>query len=293
MNGLTLDASSPTGLELRSAGGGYALTIPAHGIYEKAVRLAVESAKEPSALELTVGEGARVRFVFDYRGACDLALRIDVRTAAYVDVFHLDAHSGGDLSSRSTYVLDEHASVNVWTFSTGGSGALSHGVEFRKPHGFAALHGLSLLSGRSQVTHRIRAFHGAGHCVSRQFYKSIVSADAKSTFESMVEVVRGADKSDSKQLNRNLLLSKNAQAVSRPELKIDSDDVACAHGSATGELSRDEIFYARTRGIAEDQARFLMIEGFAGEILERLPEIPLKADLSARMRAKLPDLAEV
>jgi Fe-S cluster assembly scaffold protein SufB len=267
------------------------ILIPAHGIPEEVVRIVVPASKEPISRHITVERAARVRFVVDYEGEVDFLLHLNVRSGAYVDIFYVDGHTQGRVSSRSVYGLQEHSSLNVWTFAAGGDSLIGHDVRFEQPHAFASLHGLSILNGHSNVSHQVRAFHGAANCVSRQFYKSILASEAKSEFSSLVEVVRGAQKSDSKQLNKNLLLSKKAEATSRPELRIDADDVSCAHGSATGELSQDEIFYARTRGISEHEARFLMIEGFAGEILESLPEIPLKADLSARMKAAIPMLA--
>ena len=94
-------------------------------------------------------------------------------------------------------------------------------------------------------------------------------------------------------LNKNLLLSRDAVAVSRPELKIHADDVACAHGSATGELRPEELFYMRSRGISEHDARFMMTEGFAAEALEDVPEIPLKAELAELVKMKIAELAGV
>lgn len=267
------------------------LIIPPHGIPEDVVRIVVPASKEPSSRHITVEKAARVRFLVVYEGASNFLLHLNIRSGAYVDVFHLCGPGTAKLVSRSAYGLQEHASLNVWTFATGGDAEIEHRVEFQKPHAYASFYGLSLLSGRTQVTHRVQAVHQAGNCVSRQFYKSIVAAEAKSGFESLVEVARGAQKSDSKQLNKNLLLSKTAEAVSKPELRIDNDDVACAHGSATGELSRDEIFYAQTRGISREAARFLMIEGFAGEILQEMPDIPLKADWTERVKARIPELA--
>lgn len=269
------------------------ILIPPHGIPDDVVRIVVPASAKRAERHITVERAARVRFVVAYEGESDFLLHLNVRSGAYVDVFHLAAHAKGKLSSRSVYGLQEHASLNVWTLASGADASIAHDVRFEQPHGFASLHGLSLLDGKANVAHQVRAFHGAPHCVSRQFYKSIVAAEAKSAFASMVEVIRGAQKTDSRQLNKNLLLSKTAQAISRPELKIDADDVACAHGSATGELNRDEIFYARTRGIGEAQARLLMLEAFAGEILETLPEIPLKKDWAARLRTRIPELAAV
>jgi len=211
-----------------------------------------------------------------------------------MDVFHLDCQQRDTaLSSRNVYRLKKHASLNVWTLATSGEARLTHELNFLEPHGFASVRGLSLLGGRANVVHRVVADHQAGHCASRQFYKSILSGSARSAFESLVEVAKGADKSDSRQLNKNLLLSKEAAAVSRPELKIHADDVACAHGSATGELRRDELFYLRSRGIDEKTARLVMTEGFAAEVLEEIPDVPLKEELHELVKLKIAEMAEI
>jgi Fe-S cluster assembly protein SufD len=166
-------------------------------------------------------------------------------------------------------------------------------VKFLEPHGFASIHGLSLLGENADVVHHVTADHAAGHCASRQFYKSVLAGRARSAFESLVRVAKGADKTDSKQLNKNLLLSREAVAVSRPELSIHADDVACAHGSATGELRREELFYLQSRGIAEKDARLMLTEGFAAEALEDVPDIPLKAELSELVKLKIAELAGI
>ena len=142
----------------------------------------------------------------------------------------------------------------------------------------------------SQAVHKVTASHETGHCISRQFYKSIVAGRARSGFESLVLVARGAVKSDSKQLNKNLVLSRDARCYSRPELRIHTDDVSAAHGSATGELGPAELLYLRSRGISKDQARFMMIEGFAAEIVDELSYAPLRDRLRELVRVTIMSL---
>jgi Fe-S cluster assembly protein SufD len=84
----------------------------------------------------------------------------------------------------------------------------------------------------------------------------------------LVKVAKGAQKTDARQENRNLLLSKRALAHSNPRLEIHADDVKCSHGSSIGEIDRDALFYLRSRGIAQDDAQGLMTYAFIGEVLE-------------------------
>ena len=306
MSGLTLKSQNrssdaarelPEGVEFfEDKPGAFRLTV-VRGIYERVILIPAAVLQAGSATEahlnVEVGEASRVRFELN-GGDLRTPLRIffHIHDDAYVDAFYLDGHAdGGARSIEVVYELGKRASLNAWTFATGGSARIRHIVEFKEPHAFAALRGLSLLKDASEVVHGVEADHRVGHCVSRQFYKSILTGSSKSSFASLVRVDKGAEKSDSKQLNKNLLLSDKATAVSLPELEIDTDDVSCAHGSATGQLRPEELFYLRSRGIAEKTARFLMIEGFAEEILEEVPEIPLKARLQAIVRDKITQLA--
>ena len=130
--------------------------------------------------------------------------------------------------------------------------------------------GLSLLEGESQFFHHTVVDHKVPHCTSRQVGKNILAGNARAEFDNLVHVFRNAQKSDSNQLNRNLLLSGMARTYSRPRLRIDADDVQCTHGSATGQLEDEELFYLQSRGFAKEQARFVLLDGFAQEILNEI-----------------------
>lgn len=292
MSGLRIDIKLPSGVRFEENADGGTLTIPEKGMCELLIPIGVRASK--AVLHVRALAGSRVRLVLDYEFEAGLEADFQLEAGAYMDVFHLDCQQRDDaLLSRSVYYLKKHASLNVWTLAAGGRALLAHELKFLEPHAFASARGLSLLGERSNVTHRVIADHQAGHCASRQFYKSVLAGDARSAFESLVQVAKGADKSDSRQLNKNLLLSRDAVAVSRPELKIQADDVACAHGSATGELRRDELFYLRSRGIDKKAARLVMTEGFAAEVLDEIPEIPLKEELRELVKLRITELAEV
>ena len=252
-------------------------------------------------VEFRAGISSRSRVLMDYELAgmqkertveCDFYLE----PGSCVDVFHVleggeIAH--GSLSVKIRYHLKKHASLNVWTYVGGGDfSCFEQEVLFREEHGFASLRGLTIVGGNTQVYHKVKADHAVGHCISRQFFKSVVAGQSKSGFESLVFVAKEAVKSDSKQLNKNLILSRTAQAYSRPELRIYTDDVSCAHGSATGELSMDELFYLRSRGIAQNEARFMMMAGFAAEAIEDVSSLPLKLRLEELVRNKIERLVQ-
>ena len=118
--------------------------------------------------------------------------------------------------------------------------------------------------------------HAAASCTSRQLYKGVVSGDGHGVFNGHIVVRPGADGTDAAQVNKNLLLSEQAEVDTRPRLEINADDVACSHGAAVGQLDADALFYLRSRGIPESEARAVLISGFAREILERFGPSPVR-----------------
>jgi len=292
MSGLKFTADkAPAGVEVRERDGRNEIAVPDLRLVEELIHARAEaseniyfragvSSRSRVRLELGVSPGekeARVQFILE-PGAC-------------VDVFCIaEGKPGrGTVPVELCYHLKKHASLNVWTYvgSGGGPSRIGQTVIFEEEHAFASLRGLSIIDGDSEIHHKIEADHRTGNCISRQFYKSILAGQSRSGFESLVSVAKGAARSDSKQLNKNLILSAKAKASSRPELRIHTDDVSCTHGSATGELSQEELFYLRSRGLAESDARFMMIHGFADEILEDVSYAPLKKQLSEFVRGRI------
>jgi Fe-S cluster assembly protein SufD len=113
--------------------------------------------------------------------------------------------------------------------------------------------------------------HVAPHANSDLLYKGALDGDARTVFRGIIKVHPGAQQTDAYQTNRNLLLSRHARADSLPNLEIEADDVKCSHGASVGELDLEHLFYLMSRGIAREQAERLVVIGFLGEVLSRLP----------------------
>ena len=181
--------------------------------------------------------------------------------------------------------LDAKSHLERAAFVRGGD--VSHHeltVEYRGEEAGTRDFGLSVLRGRSHVSQIFTVCHQASHCVTRQLYKNILSDEAQAEFNSLVHVAAGTRGSDSDQLNRNLILSDSARAYSRPQLKIDADDVSATHGSATGQLDEHELFYLRSRGLEASLARFVLAYGFAEEILEKIKPDSMRWQLELLVR---------
>ena len=155
----------------------------------------------------------------------------------------------------------------------------------------ASLNGLSVLSGGAKNLNQTLVTHASPETTSRQLYKDILSDSARSEYSGVVHVTRKAVKSDSNQQCRNLLLSDSARAYSRPQLKIDTDDVKCSHGSATGQLPASELFYLRSRGLSMDEARAILIAAFAEEVILTLPDEALRQEVHVLVRRELERVA--
>lgn len=142
------------------------------------------------------------------------------------------------------------------------------------------LAGLYLCPDAERVSLRVLVRHTCGGCSSRQLFKGIVGGTARASFDGLILVAEGAQKTQAFQENHTLLLSGTAFAESRPQLEIYADDVQCSHGATTGYLNPDELFYLRSRGIPEAEARRLQMIAFLTPVLRRLPD-PISEEIYA------------
>jgi Fe-S cluster assembly protein SufD len=141
------------------------------------------------------------------------------------------------------------------------------------------LNGLYLTRDDQLADHHMIVEHAQPHCNSHEYYNGILDGHSKGVFHGRILVRQPAQKTDAKQTNKNLLLSDDATVDTKPQLEIYADDVKCTHGATIGQLNDESIFYLRTRGIAADRARQMLIHAFAGEIIERIRCTPVREEL--------------
>jgi Fe-S cluster assembly protein SufD len=133
------------------------------------------------------------------------------------------------------------------------------------------------LSDREQhFDNHLFVHHATPHCTSNQLYKGIIDNKASAVFLGKVLVDRGAQKTLANQSNRNVLLTKYAKVNSKPQLEIYADDVACSHGSTTGQIDKEALFYLQSRGINRRQAETLLLNAFLSDVIENIQVEPLK-----------------
>ncbi len=148
----------------------------------------------------------------------------------------------------------------------------------------ADLAGLALLRGKQHGDTTVCVDHIAPHCKSSQFFKTILEDKAHGVYQGKIHVYKDAQKTDGYQLSNNLLLSQQAEMDVKPELEIYADDVKCSHGTTTGELDETPMFYLRSRGLNEEEARHMLIEAFVGEVLDKVTDDHIRALFDDRVK---------
>lgn len=156
----------------------------------------------------------------------------------------------------------------------------------------ALLHGLYVIGGHQHVDNHTLIDHAKPHCASREVYKGVLDGHAGGVFNGKIAVRKDAQKTDSKQSNKNLLLSENATINTKPQLEIYADDVKCTHGATIGQIDAEAVFYLRSRGIGLQEARNLLIQAFANDILDRIKFEPLRASLREMIGLRLQDRSQ-
>lgn len=151
------------------------------------------------------------------------------------------------------------------------------------------LNGLYMTADRQHVDYHTRIDHLKPFGTSREFYKGILSGRSRGVFNGRVHVYPGAQKTDAQQSNDNLLLSRDAEVDTKPQLEIYANDVKCAHGATVGQLDEDMIFYLRARGIEAQTARGLLTYGFAQDVVDRIPIASIRKSAKQLLLKQLPN----
>ncbi len=155
------------------------------------------------------------------------------------------------------------------------------------PGAACTLNGLYMGAGRQHLDNHTQIDHLKPHCTSHEWYKGVLDGHARGIFSGRVVVHPDAQKSDAQQANNNLLLSRDAEADSKPQLEIYADDVKASHGSTVGQLNTDSLFYLRSRALDEDLARSILVYAFASDILNKMKLVPLRSRLEGEVAKHL------
>jgi Fe-S cluster assembly protein SufD len=136
------------------------------------------------------------------------------------------------------------------------------------PNAIAHLNAAQLMAGQQHADFTTIVSHDAPNCASRQTVKTVLAGRARGVFQGKIEVARAAQKTDGYQMNQALLLSPEAEMDSKPQLEIYADDVKCSHGATVGAIDAEQLFYLRSRGVPEAEARQMLVRAFLSEALD-------------------------
>ena len=198
--------------------------------------------------ELFAGDNARLEFV---------KFQDEAQDAFHMAAFHGEFGRASHVNVHSFALGAKLSRNNIRTKLAG------EGLE-------CVLNGLYLTRGEQLADHHMIVEHAEPHCASHEYFNGILDDKSKGVFHGRILVREVAQKTDAKQTNKNLLLSDDATANTKPQLEIYADDVKCTHGATIGQLNEEGIFYLRSRGIGTETARRMLIHAFAGEIIERI-----------------------
>lgn len=155
---------------------------------------------------------------------------------------------------------------------------LLHG-EYAEIH----LHGLFALQGNNHTDNHTLVEHFAPNCFSNELYKGIIADTASGVFNGKIYVHSEAQKTNAYQSNKNVLLGDKSSINTKPQLEIYADDVKCTHGTSTGRLNEEALFYLQSRGLNKDLARKVLLQAFANEVVDTIKDEELKMYLEQRM----------
>jgi len=159
-------------------------------------------------------------------------------------------------------------------------------TRFESEGGSCALDGLYLLDGQRHADQHTSIDHATARCSSAQLYKGILDGAARAVFNGKIIVHPNAQRTDARQMNKNLLLSPDAEIDTKPQLEIFADDVKCSHGASIGRLDEESLFYLRARGIGAAEARAMLTFAFANELVERVALAPWRERLEGLIRER-------
>ena len=244
---------------------------------------------------IVVGANSQVRIVETYVGSgeyfTNAVTEIVAQESAVVDHYKIECESLSAYHVGNLYIRQERgANVTSRTFAIGGALARNETHVVLNGEGASvALDGLFVGSGTQHLDNHTVIDHVHPHCESVELYKGVLDQNARGVFDGLIIVRPGAVKTVSRQTNRNLLLSETAIVDSKPNLEIHNNDVKCNHGSTIGQIDEEALFYLRSRGLGEAEARSLLVYAFASEIADRIAIEPVREQIRRALFRAMPE----
>lgn len=251
-------------------------------VFQPRNELILEARAEATVIERYIALGESLYF---NNGVTDVALSDDARLLHYRlqeesrNAFHVQSQNLRQ-AARSHYQGVGLALGGAWSRA-------DWNVEFLGEQAQCHLKGLYIVGDGQLVDNHLDVRHAVPDCASTEDFRGVLNGKGRGVFDGRILVARDAQKTDAHLTNKNLLLSRQAEVDTKPQLEIYADDVACSHGTTVGQIEADTLFYLRSRGISEARAQRMICMGFAGAVFEDCPIDALSGYLQRRVEHRL------
>ena len=244
---------------------------------------------------IVIGKNAKVTVLY-----CDDTLpaykvesshKMNINLSSYSQLsFYKMENVNNQTCINSDLIINLSDNANLQTFFialNGGKLSNKLRINFNNINSSADINGLYLIDRQQSAENIIEVYHLTDSCKSTQLFKGILDDEAKANFLGHILVGHNAKNNEARQTNNNILLTDKAKVNTRPFLEIYNDDVQCSHGATTGQLDENALYYLRTRGISEKQAKMLLMEAFCQNVLSKSEITALKEGLTSLIQKRL------
>jgi Fe-S cluster assembly protein SufD len=244
---------------------------------------------------LIMENGAKLELLEQFEGpyanASNIVVQADI--GEYASLQHVRFQQEPEdtvLITRTEITQQSGSEYAHYGFDLGG-GLVRHDLHtaLRGSGAKSAINGAYLLDGNRHVDNQARVDHFAPGCFSEQYFRGVAGGSGRAVFNTAVVVHPGADESEARQSNANILLSARAEIDTKPELEIYADEVIASHGATVGQLDEQAVFYMRSRGLSEHEARQLLTTAFCRSVSDKLTDPVLSEHISQRMMDVMPE----
>lgn len=242
----------------------------------------MEENSETKILETYFSESEEASF-------SNVVSEIKMKNCARLEYYKVQDENLNSFNIGATeFSLEKNSHLKSFSITLGGKIVRNDlNINFIEEFAEAVLDGL-FISGKDQlIDNHTLVDHGVSHCTSNEYYKGVLKDKSTGVFNGKIHVAQDAQKTNSYQLNKSVLLSDDATMNSKPQLEIFADDVKCTHGATIGELDKDALFYLQARGIDRESAQAILIHAFVNDIMEKIKNEKLLEYLTRRVTEKL------
>lgn len=208
---------------------------------------------------------------------------------AVVDVYSIqNLHNQATTINSSFYKQQRNSTLSTGVVTLhGGLVRNNLKVTFSGDHSEANVYGISFTDQKQHVDNFTMIEHAMPNCQSNQIYKNVLDNESTGAFSGRIHVARDAQQTNAFQRNNNVLLSDKARMQTKPQLIIDADDVKCSHGATVGQIDEDALFFLRARGIGEKEARMMLMNAFAHEVVQKITIEALRSQVDELIEKRL------